>query len=220
MKIHKEGKRIIFYGLCVATVLLILLILFLLIGVPNKPEIICLCIIMFVIICLSFFYRHPSREFVKDDCAIFIPADGKIVAVEKVIEKDYFEKPMLQVSIFMSIFNVHINWVPVSGTVMWKNHTDGENYPAYNPKSSNLNEKCQTVIKIDDGKEIMVTQIAGIMARRVVNQKTVGEKLIQGDELGIIKFGSRVDVFLPTDANIQVKVNQRVRAMKTVLVKL
>lgn len=218
MKIHKEGRKIIFYGLFVAIILL-LLTLFIL-SRPHTIEIIILGVIIFAIFAMVFFYRHPNRHKQLNKEAIMIPADGKIVVCEKVFENTYFKKECMQVSIFMSVFNVHVNWVPVSGTVVWKDHKDGENYPAYNPKSSHLNERCSTVIKLDDGREIMLTQIAGLVARRVVNQVKEGDRVEQGDELGIIKFGSRVDIHLPLEMVIEVDMEQNVRAMKTILAKL
>lgn len=218
MKIHKEGKKILFYG--PITLLILIIIFFVIVSVRKPWEICVLVAVTLGVIGLLFFYRHPSRRVVPDDKSIYIPADGKIVACEKVVEKHFFNDERIQVSIFMSLFNVHVNWVPATGKVIWKNHKDGSNYPAYNPKASELNEMCQTVIKLDNGDEIMITQIAGLVARRVVNRKEVGETVKQGEELGIIKFGSRVDVFLPTSYKIEVNMGQPVRAIKTVLAKI
>ncbi|MDR2084835.1 MAG: phosphatidylserine decarboxylase family protein [Bacteroidales bacterium] len=218
MKIHKEGRKAIFYGTFIAIILAILS-LFILSG-PNTIEIIIFCVIIIGILLLIFFYRHPNRHKHINKDAIMIPADGKIVVCERVFENTYFKKECMQVSIFMSVFNVHVNWIPASGTVVFKDHKDGENYPAYNPKSSHLNERCCTVIRLEDGREIMLTQIAGLVARRVINQVKVGDKVKQGDELGIIKFGSRVDIHLPIDMEVEVEMEQNVRAMKTILAKL
>ena len=218
MKIHKEGRKSIIINILLIVILLI--VYFIIPDKINDVEVGFFYFICLITILLMFFYRYPNRKNIHDDNIIYAPADGKIVACEKVIEKDYFNSERLQISIFMSVFNVHVNWCPTSGEIIWTEHVDGQNYPAHNPKSSGLNEKCKTVIKMNNGEEIMVNQIAGIIARRVVNNKKTGENINQGDELGIIKFGSRVDVFLPLNSNIQIEINQKVKANRTILAKV
>ena len=213
MKIHKEGQQI-------AAILLILTLLSSAITIAQKETNIVLivlsCLLFLFTLIIVFFYRYPDRQCNINENVIYVPADGEVVACEKVFEKDYFKAEMLQVSIFMSIYNVHVNWAPAAGKIVWKLHKDGQNYLARNPKSSELNEVCKTVIRLNNGKEIMVNQIAGIMARRVVNNKEVGETIKQGDELGIIKFGSRVDLYIPLESDIKINIGQKVKAITTV----
>ena len=218
MRVHKEGRKIIFYGTFFAAILAVVIIFIL--SCPTILEAVIFGVVILAILSMIFFYRHPNRHKELNENAIMIPADGKIVVIEKVFEDTYFKKECIQVSVFMSVYNVHVNWIPVSGTVVFKDHKDGENYPAYNPKASNLNERCITVIKLPNGDEVMLTQIAGIMARRVVNTTKVGDEVKQGDELGIIKFGSRVDIHLPLNTKVEVEMGQKVRALKTILAKL
>ena len=213
MKIHKEGRQI-------AAILLILTLLSSAITIAQKETNIVLivlsCLLFLFTLIIVFFYRYPDRQCNINENVIYVPADGEVVACEKVFEKDYFKAEMLQISVFMSIYNVHVNWAPVAGKIVWKLHKDGQNYPARNPKSSELNEVCKTVIRLNNGKEVMVNQIAGIMARRVVNDKEVGETIKQGDELGIIKFGSRVDLYIPLESDIKINIGQKVKAITTV----
>lgn len=217
MTIHKEGRKTIITTFIIAASLFI--------ASRYAPDI--LGVILYVMfwisfvstLTLTFFYRFPNRVCVIDENTIYAPADGKIVAFEKVVENNYFKSERLQVSIFMSVTDVHVNWVPISGKIVWKEHSDGKNYPAHNPKASGLNENCKTVIELSDGTEVMVNQIAGIMARRVVNNKKIGETVTQGEELGIIKFGSRVDLFLPLNSKVLIKMGERVKAKKTILAK-
>lgn len=215
MTIHKEGRKTI-----ITTFLIAALFFIASRCVPNIFGDILNVLFWIAFVSgfiLTFFYRFPNRSCSIDNKTIYAPADGKIVAFEKVVENNYFKSERLQVSIFMNVTDVHVNWVPISGKIVWKEHSDGKNYPAHNPKASGLNENCKTVIELSDGTEVMVNQIAGIMARRVVNNKEIGETVTQGEELGIIKFGSRVDLFLPLNSNVLIRMGQRVKAKKTIL---
>lgn len=168
------------------------------------------------------FFRNPNRHFPSEDRekVVVAPADGCVVAIEEVDESDYFKDRRIVVSIFMSILSVHANWYPVNGTVTKVEHQDGRYYAAFKPKSSTENERSLIVIKTPEGQEIMVRQIAGALARRIVTYPKVGTKSRIDHHLGFIKFGSRVDVYLPIDSLICVKLNQQVTADLNIIAKL
>jgi phosphatidylserine decarboxylase len=163
------------------------------------------------------FFRSPKREPNKAEHVVLCPADGKIVVIEKTREPEYFRDERIQVSIFMSATNVHVNWFPVSGTVIYCNYHPGKHMVAFNPKASLENERSTTVLRTPDGREVLVRQIAGAVARRIVTYPKVGETIVQGDEMGFIKFGSRVDILLPPDTKIDVTLNQLVTGTQTVI---
>lgn len=163
------------------------------------------------------FFRKPNRIANINEKHVLSPADGEIVAVEETTENEYLNQKMLKVSVFMSIWNIHINWLPVSGSVCYHKHHNGKHVAAFLPKSSTDNENITTVIKMDDGIKILVRQIAGAVARRVVSYVNKDEVCKQGTELGFIKFGSRVDVFLPLDTEITVKLKQKVKGSQTII---
>ena len=158
------------------------------------------------------FYRCPIRYFNGDSEKLVVaPADGKIVVVEDVDEHTYFHDKRLMISIFMSPWNVHANWFPVDGKVKFVKHFDGNYHKAWLPKASEENEHADTMIETPDGQEVLVRQIAGAMARRIVCYSKEGEQVEQNQELGFIKFGSRVDLFLPLDAEINVNLESAVK---------
>lgn len=171
-------------------------------------------IILFLFI-VSFF-RSPKRDFTINDKQIICPADGKVVVIEEIIDTEYFNDKRLQVSIFMSPANVHLNRIPMNGEVVYNQYHKGKYLVAWNPKSSTENERHSVVIK-NESSIILVKQIAGAVAKRIVNYLKVGQQVTQGSEMGFIKFGSRVDVLLPTNATIDVKLNQVVKGGITVL---
>lgn len=166
------------------------------------------------------FFRRPRRLVPAHEEFIFSAADGNVVAIEEVIENEYFRDKRKQVSVFMSLVNAHINWYPVTGKVKYVHHKAGKFYAAYLPKSSEENERNSVVIEDPYGREIMVRQIAGAAARRIVCKTKEGQEVEQGSELGMIRFGSRVDLFLPLDAEITVKLNQEVRGNTTLMAKM
>lgn len=179
------------------------------------------------IFCLWFFimivrfFRSPKRTFIhEDEKVIMCPADGKIVVIERTIEPEYFKDDRIQVSIFMSAYNVHVNWFPIGGEIIYYYYHPGKHMVAFNPKASLENERATTVIRNKDQKQILVRQIAGAMARRIKCYPKVGEPVIRGDELGFIKFGSRVDLLLPVDTKIEVSLNQKVTGKKTIIGRL
>jgi phosphatidylserine decarboxylase len=169
---------------------------------------------------ILFFFRYPSRKLEPDHGLIYAPADGKVVVIEETIEKEYFKDKRLQISIFMSPFNMHSNKYPVSGRIKYVEYHPGNYLVAWHPKSSELNERSTIVIETDDGTEILVRQIAGAVARRIVTYAKVNQNILQGAELGFIKFGSRVDIFLPLGTEVEVPILQQVRANKSILARI
>ena len=213
MTIHKEGFGTIF------TVLAFLLVLntgiYFLAGVEVTQFSTLASFIIFALV-LNFF-RNPKREAIIQDGAIIAPADGKVVAVEEVEEDEYLKTKCLQVSIFMSVFNVHINWFPIKGIVKYFRHHNGRFMAAYLPKSSTENERTTVVLENKNGTQILVRQVAGAMARRIVCYAEEETTVDQGQQMGFIKFGSRVDLYLPLDSQIDVKLEQKVVGRQTIL---
>ncbi|MBU0764001.1 MAG: phosphatidylserine decarboxylase family protein [Bacteroidetes bacterium] len=166
------------------------------------------------------FFRNPARDIKINNKLITCPADGKIVVIEETSEPEYFRDRRIQVSIFMSPLNVHVNRYPVSGIVSYYRYHKGLKMAAYHPKSSTENERNTIVIKTEDGTEILLRQIAGAVARRIVCYAKEGAKVTRGAEVGFIKFGSRVDLFLPPDAEILVNLEDRVKGNITPIAKL
>lgn len=166
------------------------------------------------------FFRNPPRFTELNDKHIIAPADGKVVVIEDVEEGEYFKDKRKQVSIFMSPINVHVNRMPVSGIIKYFKYHPGKYLVAWHPKSSTENERTTTVVKIADGTEILFRQIAGAMARRIKWYIKENQKLKQGEEMGFIKFGSRVDLYLPLDAEIKVNIDQKTVGGKTVIAEL
>lgn len=166
------------------------------------------------------FFRYPQRAITPIENAILSPADGKICVIKETVENEYLKTKCLQVSIFMSPTNVHINWIPVPGIITYMKHKDGEFYAAFKDKSAEENERTTTAVKISDGREIVMSQVAGAMARRIINYVKVGDRVDQTTELGFIRFGSRVDLYLPLDTQLQVKLNEKVKGSQTIIGKI
>ncbi|MCX6277101.1 MAG: phosphatidylserine decarboxylase family protein [Bacteroidetes bacterium] len=175
---------------------------------------------LWFIIMIIRFFRSPKRTFTGEEKVIMCPADGKIVVIERTIEPEYFKDERIQVSIFMSATNVHVNWFPVGGEIVYYYYHPGKHLVAFNPKASLENERATTVIQTNDHKKILVRQIAGAMARRIKCYPKVGEPVTQGEELGFIKFGSRVDLLLPVDTKLEITLNQKVTGKKTIIGRL
>jgi len=215
MKIHKEGFTTIILGLTALSLITWL-------SFSRLPHNIAMafgvaCLVVAVIIVR--FFRHPTRiPAIMEDNLVYAPADGKVVVIEEV-ELEEFDEKKLQVSIFMSPFNVHVNWSPVNGTVSDRDYYPGRHLPAWHPKSSSDNERMRVIVQTDNA-EVIIQQIAGIMARRIRNYLNVGEVVQQGTELGFIKLGSRVDIFLPIDAKIKVKIGEKVKGIGTVIAEI
>jgi phosphatidylserine decarboxylase len=215
MTIHKEGYTTISIAfLFVAVVLLTFNHIF-----PGQTwfHLILYAAGLWFFIMIVRFFRSPLRELTVGENIITSPADGKVVVIERTSETEYFNDERIQVSIFMSARNVHINWFPVSGMIKYYFYHEGKHMVAFNPKASLENERATTVIQTADGKEILVRQIAGAVARRIVTYPKVGTPEIQGDELGFIKFGSRVDLLLPLGTKLEVTLNQVVSGKQTVI---
>jgi phosphatidylserine decarboxylase len=166
------------------------------------------------------FFRYPHRTIQLKPHSVLSPADGQIVAIEETLESEYFGDRRLQVSVFMSVYNVHINWVPVPGVVKYFKHHRGRFMAAYLPKSSTENERATTVIEMADGTEILVRQIAGAVAKRIISYPKVNSDVNQRNELGFIRFGSRVDLFLPVGTKVNVELCQNVTGSQTVIADL
>ena len=163
------------------------------------------------------FFRNPKRVITRDIKKILSPVDGKVVVIESVCEKEYFKDNRMQVSIFMSPLNVHITRYPLSGKVTYSKYHPGKYLFAWHPKSSEENERTTIVIKNTEFGEVLYRQVAGALARRIVNYAKVGSEVKQGDDAGFIKFGSRVDLFLPIDTPIEVVLNQIAKGAKTII---
>ena len=209
MKIHKEGyPTLAFVAIILLSARLILRIWF-----PEAGAwtwwIYGPLIVLFLFV-LQFF-RSPNRKIVSDPSVVLSPADGSVVVVEETFEKEFFKDRRLQVSIFMSPANVHQNRYPVSGSVIYKKHHHGKFLLAWNPKSSTLNERTSIAFETEQGKLLLMHQVAGFVARRIVCYSQEQMKVTQGKELGFIKFGSRVDLYLPLDAKINVKIGDKVK---------
>ncbi|MCD4734445.1 MAG: phosphatidylserine decarboxylase family protein [Bacteroidales bacterium] len=166
---------------------------------------------MFLFGLVTLFFRNPARKVQKDNKTAISGADGKVVAIEEEYEKEYFKDKRIRISVFMSIWDVHINRYPVSGKVIYKNYSPGKYLIASHPKSSELNERTTVVVKTEDKQEILFRQIAGVVARKIVCFTQQNTKVEQGEEMGLIKFGSRFDIFLPLNSGIKVKIGDKVR---------
>ena len=214
MKVHKAGINTINYATAVVAGL-ILLSWFFISDTVIKVSLLSAAAVVYILIIQ--FFRYPQRKIVTNEIHILSPADGKVCDIKEFVENEYLKTKCLQVSIFMSPTNVHINWVPVPGVVTYMKHKDGEFYAAFKDKSAEENERTTTAIKLKDGREIVMRQIAGAMARRIINYVTVGDEVDQTTEVGFIRFGSRVDLFLPLDTKLNIKLGDKVVGSQTVI---
>ncbi|WP_010134098.1 phosphatidylserine decarboxylase family protein [Ochrovirga pacifica] len=215
---HKEGKLIITVTLILA-IIAIDMSYFLLQDYAWLQYLIYAIALFFVVIILQFF-RNPKRKTNSSDQHIVAPVDGKVVVIEEVYEPEYFKDKRLQVSIFMSPLNVHVTRYALSGLVKFSKYHPGKFLVAWHPKASEENERTTVVIENKQIGEVLYRQIAGALAKRIVNYATEGEQVIQGTDAGFIKFGSRVDLFLPLDAKINVSLNQKVKGAEDVIATL
>jgi phosphatidylserine decarboxylase len=214
IKIHKAGYG--FLTVVAAVLLTIDACAWLLFPVCAAAVITAISLILLAM--FAAFFRNPLRVFsAPADGLLISPADGVIKVVEEVAEMKYFEEKRIQVSIFMSPLDVHINWFPIAGVVKVCKHFKGNYHRAFLPKSSTENEHTDVVIEREDGCEILVRQIAGAVARRIVTYTDVGDRAQINKHLGFIKLGSRIDIFLPLDAEVKVKINDKVKGNSTVL---
>ncbi len=211
---HKEGFKII------AVTFLIFASLSILVHFKIENDILqkglFLVLLILVVLILQFF-RNPKRNFILNPEQVLSPVDGKVVVIEEVYEKEYFKEKRLQVSVFMSPLNVHVTRYPVGGNIVYSKYHPGKFLVAWHPKSSEENERTTVVVKSEAFGEVLHRQIAGALAKRIVNYATAGQEVSQSSDSGFIKFGSRVDIFLPLGTKINVKLNQKVVGGVTVV---
>ncbi|MES1220028.1 MAG: phosphatidylserine decarboxylase family protein [Bacteroidota bacterium] len=217
MTIHKEGYKTIAWGTIIFALINIVSFYFLSFSMPVISALIFIATLGLLVFLVSFF-RIPTRTLTVQENAIVAPADGKVVAIEEVQADEYFNDRRIQVSIFMSPLNVHVNRNPVTGDVAYSQYHKGKYLVAWHPKSSTENER-HTIVYRKNGKEVLTKQIAGALAKRIVNYLQTGQKVKQTDEMGFIKFGSRVDVLLPVGTTVNVQLDQVVKGGVTVLAK-
>lgn len=218
MYIHKEGYKPIAVSVIIFAIINLLSFYFISFSLPALSWLIFIALFGLLLFIISFF-RIPNRQLTKDEHKVVAPADGKVVVIEEMFDEEYFKEKRLQISIFMSPANVHVNRNPLSGEVVYNQYHKGKYLVAWNPKSSTENERHSVVIKHAKG-EILVKQIAGALAKRIINYLQVGQKVAQTNELGFIRFGSRVDVLLPVGTKVDVQLNQVVQGGVTVLASL
>lgn len=215
-RIHREGTEILILGFLVLVSAGFLLWYYL-------PGLFVLNVVLSAVFVVTYllmvnFFRSPKRIFPGDvENVVVAPADGKVVVIEKVFEPDHFKDERMQISIFMSPTNVHANWYPVDGVIKRVEHQRGKFHRAWLPKASTENERSLVVIEMEDGREVLVRQIAGAMARRIVTYAAAGEECFIDQHLGFIKFGSRVDLYLPLDFELKVELNQKTVGNETII---
>lgn len=219
MRIHKEGYlTILIFGF------LLSLLDFIVIYFAKLYPIIYIIFITLSILFYYFiirFFRHPLRIITeKNNNKIYCPADGKVVVIEEITENQYFKDKRIQISVFMSPLNIHVNWLSIGGIIKYFKYNPGKHLVAYDPKSSTENEHTIVVIETPENKQILLKQIAGKLARRIVYYPKQGDIVEQGQELGFIKFGSRVDIILPLNSKILVNLNQIVEGNKTIIAEI
>ena len=218
MYIHKKGYGVISTVIIIAAIIVAAVFLL----IPLKWLQIAITAFCSVIVVWAFtFFRVPTnRTTTIEENAVVSAADGEVVVIEEVEETEYFHDKRIQISIFMSAYNVHVNWFPMNGVVSYYKYHPGKKLFAINPKSSELNERNTLVIKDDQGREVLFRQIAGVMARRIICHVDKGATAKVGEEFGLIRFGSRVDFFLPIDSEVKVKIGDKVKGKITVLAHL
>lgn len=205
---HKEGFKIIFIALVIVIGLSLLANVF--VGDQTIRGGVIISLIIILLLVLQFF-RNPKRNFLVHPDYVLSSVDGKVVVIEEVFEKEYFNDKRLQVSVFMSPINVHITRYPVGGKVVYRKYHPGKYLVAWHPKSSEENERTTVVVNNEAFGDVLFRQIAGALAKRIVNYAEINQEVEQATESGFIKFGSRVDIFLPLDAKIKVTLNQKVK---------
>ena len=215
MKIHKEGHIIVF----VSSLVLVIIYAFTL-TVNEWWTYLVFLISLIVFFGILYFFRVPKRKYIADDQALFSPADGKVIRLEEKVEDEYFDKPMKHLSIFMSPLDVHLNRYPSDGKIVYYRYHPGKYLVAWHPKSSELNERLSQVLKLKDGQQYMLRQVAGAFARRIVCYSLPDQQVQQGDEMGFIKFGSRLDLYLPLHWEVKVKIGDTVKGGITCIARI
>ena len=213
---HKEGRTIIFISMLIVGSLFLLMDF---IGIPWLIKTLQIGLLLIFILILQFF-RNPKRNIQLNDAQVMSPVDGKVVVIEEVLESEFFNDKRLQVSVFMSPINVHVTRYPIGGKIIFSKYHPGDYLVAWHPKSSEKNERTTVVVENFKFGKVLYRQIAGALARRIVNYAEEGHNVVQGSDAGFIKFGSRVDLFLPLDTKLNIKLNQKVRGGETIIGKL
>ncbi len=214
---HKEGHKIILITFIFIIASYLLVDSF--IEIMWLRTSILLVLLVFLVLILQFF-RNPKRHTQTNDKQVISPVDGKVVVIEEVFEKEYFKEKRLQVSVFMSPINVHVTRYPIAGHVIFSKYHPGKYLVAWHPKASEENERTTVVVENETYGKVLYRQIAGALAKRIVNYAKLNDKAVQGADSGFIKFGSRVDLFLPLDTNIKVELNQKVRGGESVIAEI
>jgi phosphatidylserine decarboxylase len=218
MKINKEGYLII--GTTGAICVAIWMLVYFFIDTPIAIMWIMAALLFAFWFFVAAFFREPRRVQIHDSELIFSPCDGRVVVTEVVSDDEYVKGEMMQISIFMSVTNVHINWMPVKGVVEYFKHHHGRFLVAWHPKSSTENERTTTVVRLDDGRQVLIRQIAGFVARRIVSYMKPGNSVEQNSVMGFIKFGSRVDILIPKDSELFVEIGDPVIGSQTPIARL
>lgn len=209
IKTHKEGKKIVSF--IIAFLVFLLILITYTYGLKSLPFIFSLVCSVLILSFVLRFFRVPKIVKKHDPDILYAPAYGKVVAIEETTESEYFKEKKLQISIFMSVWDIHINWFSMPGVIKYYKYHPGKYLLARHPKSSTLNERTTVVVESTGGTEVLLRQIAGAVARRVVCYAEVQKKVTTSDEMGFIKFGSRVDIFLPPETNIMVSIGDKVK---------
>ena len=220
MKINKEGYKIILVSGAICALLWALIYHLLLEQASVSLLWVSTVLLLLFWFFIVAFFREPRRVLIHDSDLVFSPCDGRVVVTEVVMEDEYLKKEMLQISIFMSITNVHMNWVPVGGIVEYFKYHPGRFLVAWHPKSSTENERTTTVVRMPSGEKVLFRQIAGLIARRIVSYMKVGQPAEQNSVCGFIKFGSRVDVLIPKDSELLVELGDGVIGSQTPIARL
>ncbi|MDO6760276.1 phosphatidylserine decarboxylase family protein [Tamlana sp. 2_MG-2023] len=214
---HKEGYKIIVITFIIVIGSALLVDSF--ITINWLRIVLLLALIVFLVLILQFF-RNPKRLTNLNNNQVLSPVDGKVVVIEEVFEKEYFKEKRLQVSVFMSPINVHVTRYPISGNVIFSKYHPGKYLVAWHPKASEENERTTVVVENETYGKVLYRQIAGALAKRIVNYAELNDKAVQGTDSGFIKFGSRVDLYLPLDTQIKVQLNQKVRGGESIIAEL
>lgn len=218
MTIHREGKNWVLGTLSAFVIINALLL------ITRKQQdwislLVFVVTFVFLLLVLQFF-RYPKRSVTRNENYVIAPADGKVVVIEQTVETEYYKDKRIQVSIFMSPFNVHANWYPFSGRIRYLKYHKGKYLVAWHPKASTENERSTIVVEKDEKKSVLLRQIAGALAKRIVYYPAENDLVKQGAEMGFIKFGSRVDIYLPLTAKVKVELNQKVTGKISVIAEL
>ena len=218
MTLHKEGRSIVLFVFIVLAAIN-LLVYFFISTTPIVTWVLGAASFLFFLFIVRFF-RSPHRALIMDNNTVYAPADGTVLVIEETEEPEYFKDKRIQISIFMSVWNIHINWFPITGIVKYFKYHPGKFLVARVPKSSTQNERTTVVLEDKNNRQILVRQIAGIIARRIVSYAKEGLSVKQNSELGFIRFGSRVDIFLPLNADIKVKLGDKTKGTSTIIARL